>query len=195
VYEKPSNSTKNFASLFMALDLRKEGDYGQESRKPYIPKPPLSKIKFPSLSLCPDLTEFLQIVFPEYLQGWQLVDDPLCKEGNTCYVCDVSNPSNPPSYPVSSSSSSYSPSCRKAPVDKENYSSKEISDTDAEYPLYWRFKERTHTISGAMRFLFWLKPPPPSSVSNERSDNPVSPFQWYGYGFLWIGYGGNSGAG
>jgi len=184
VYEEPLQPlerSKNFASLFLAIDSLKTGDYGAtRSRFHKLQAPTFSEMTFPPPTYCPDLAGFLQVAFPTYLENWQLVDDPTCNEDDTgnngckycpkgshdpVHDCFIPKPGDPTPDPVLF------------------WYTKQTSLTDADNNLYWRFNERTHTISGALRFLIWWPP----------GQNETWPTGWYG--FLWIGFGGNGGAG
>jgi hypothetical protein len=64
--------------------------------------------------------------------------------------------------------------------------SKQTSQTDVSNFLYWNFNGRVHKISGAVRLLINFCTDTPDNCKNARQSN---------LGYLFIGFGGNGGAG
>jgi hypothetical protein len=175
IYQHHPNYYKNPASVFFALDLLKTSDYANENLVHALndenPTPigtaARSSILFPDDN-CPQLKDFLQVMFPSYIPDWKPVVDPLC----STVPCGQHNIGG------------------EADGDKILVDNIQIGLATKAKPLFWRFNNRTHTISGAMRFLITFKPCDAAKIAN----NTCGPYDGK-YGFLWIGYGGSGGAG
>jgi hypothetical protein len=150
-YQNPSTGSVAFASIFIALDLLRENDYGSQTVRALqvIPVPigQGSTITFPdpTTNPCGGLEDFIKGLFLAYAPSWALVAEPYCTAP-----------------------------CGTTTIGGRKYDNIQLGEANRAYPLYWRFNEKTHTISGAMRFVVQFSGGPYDGQ----------------YGLIWVGYGG-----
>jgi len=187
IFKDLNGNFSNFASIFLGVDLLKPGDYpkpadysgilqslltsiqiqnidqiqkGVSTKTSHTPTDP-DNVIFPTVSpgpnptnSCPKLNEVLPMTFPAWSnQSWSPAANPLCNED-----------------------ASKTPHCQTFNV--QGYDVPETQTSQTDIPLYWRFNNRTHTLSGAVRAIIqWT----------DATGKTV-------YGYLMIGYGGSGGA-
>jgi hypothetical protein len=163
------------ASVFFAVDLLKTSDYANETlvhalneeNSTPIGTTARSSILFPNDN-CSSLKDFLKVMFPSYIPDWKPAVDPTCATV-PCGQTDITGTGG---------------------ADKIMVDNIQIGLASKDNPIYWRFNDRTHTISGAMRIVIKFRPCSDDNVKK----NTCGPYDGK-YGLLWIGFGGSGGAG
>ncbi len=171
---KGSSGVEGFASLFLGMDLMEPGgyinysDYSRYVQTLNWSTAVLSTITFPSNSQCGTLADFLKVVFSNNLKSWTPLGDPLCDDlaGKCSGVTTATG-----QRVVERQTSALKP-CDPDPSSGANACGTDIVD--------WNFNGRRHKIAGAIRFFVRLPDDPSGKAA---------------YGYLTVGFGGNSGAG